>query len=667
MPAGRLSIRENKRLRRGLILALLIWPWLVPAQPWANLAVRSSIWVLAALSLVVLTGWVGQISLAQAGIMGVGAFTAAQITNRVGIEFPLNVVFAGTASAAIAVGIGLPALRIRGLYLAIATLSFQWALEASLLQQRWFSGGFNGVLVPDAHIGPYSLTNDRLMYYAAWTLTALVIFLVANIRDSKTGRAWFAIRGSEVAAKTLGINVMRYKLIAFAVSGFILGVAGSINLSFIGSATPLDYNFAKSIQYLAVAVLGGIGAIAGAVVIGINFVLIDGWLFRDVFQNLDTWVGVITAGLLIFTLIRNPGGMITMRQELRREHLERKARKEARAKRTIVLEPAMMEAESAGESAPMLPETTLVPAEIEISEDAAEQVLAADGNGIGNGRAVSAADRLDALLEARGRRTSRSDAPVMLEATEVTVRFGGVVANDGVSLEVRHGEITGLIGPNGAGKTTFFNAINGLVKPQGGRIRLGGVDIAEAPTFQRAERGMARTFQIMRLFPRLSVFDNLMIGTHLQNGSGFAGNLVMGQRSRAQDARLKQRVRETLAMLGLDGLEDTRVAGLPFGTLRLVELGRALVSQPKLLLLDEPASGLDVTETDGFAEHLFRIRDDMGITILIIEHDMRLVMMACDYVYVMEFGRNLAEGLPAEIQSNEQVIAAYLGQEVVLA
>jgi branched-chain amino acid transport system ATP-binding protein len=321
----------------------------------------------------------------------------------------------------------------------------------------------------------------------------------------------------------------------------------------------------------------------------------------------------------------------------------------------------------AAEAGALAEETTMVPAEVQIAEGAPAPAMEGANGHAGNGHGPSAAQRLASILEARGERTERAETPAILEATDITVRFGGVVANDGVSLEVRHGEITGLIGPNGAGKTTFFNAINGLVKPQSGRIRLGGKDITEIGVHQRAELGMARTFQIMRLFPRLTVFDNLMIGTHLQNTSGFTSNLVMSERSRREDRRLNERVRETMSLLGLEGLEDTRVAGLPFGTLRLIELGRALVSQPKLLLLDEPASGLDVSETDAFAEHLFRIRDEMGHTILIIEHDMRLVMMACDYVYVMEFGQNLAQGLPAEIQRDQSVIAAYLGEEVTVA
>jgi branched-chain amino acid transport system ATP-binding protein len=268
-------------------------------------------------------------------------------------------------------------------------------------------------------------------------------------------------------------------------------------------------------------------------------------------------------------------------------------------------------------------------------------------------------------MKTRGERTRRPDAAPLLEAKDITIRFGGVVANDAVSYEVRPGEICGLIGPNGAGKTTNFNCVNGLLVPNSGSVRFKGQEITEKETHERARLGMGRTFQIMRLFPRLTVLDNLLVGTHLKNESGFVSNLLMTDGTRRQDRQAREQVQEVVAMLGIEQHLEHRVAGLPFGVLRLVELGRAILTQPSLLLLDEPASGLDVSETDAFAEILFRVRDEMGNTILIIEHDMRLVMMICDYIYVLDFGRNLADGFPNEIRANPTVIAAYLGEEAV--
>jgi ABC-type branched-subunit amino acid transport system ATPase component/ABC-type branched-subunit amino acid transport system permease subunit len=645
-------MRSRPGLRWILIIGLIAFPFVLPSN-WADMAVRASILTLSLLSIVILTGWVGQISLAQAALMGVGAFTAAQMTNHLNIEYPFHALFAGAAAALVAVLIGTFALRIRGLYLAIATLAFQWAIEASFLEWRPFSGGFNGVKIDPLKWPCCDFSDVKLLYFLVWPTTILIILMVANLRDSKTGRAWFAIRSSEVAAKTLGINVTRYKLLAFAVSGFVIGVAGSMNLNFIGTATPLDYNFQRSITFLAVAVLGGIGAIAGAVVGAIAYVFSDQYVLT-LWDFLKDKTDLFAAGLLVFTILQNPAGIIGVREQIRERVAERQARKERRGQRkSIVLEPAVAtEGDPPGDGAELVGATA-------VAEAGPPPISGGQEQG------ESSSSRLAAYTSARGQRIERPDAAPMLEVRDVTIRFGGVVANNSVSYEVRPGEICGLIGPNGAGKTTNFNCVNGLLVPNSGSVRFMGGDITNTPVHDRARQGMARTFQLMRLFPRLTVFDNLMVGTHLQNASGFTSNLLMLGGTRKEDRRNRERVMEVLAMLGISEYADSRVAGLPFGVLRLVELGRALVTQPRLLLLDEPASGLDVSETDAFAEILFKVRDEMGHTIFIIEHDMRLVMMICDYLYVLEFGSNLAEGFPHEIQSNPAVIAAYLGEESV--
>ena len=654
-------LRRSRTLRWLLVLGIVLFPWVLPSN-WANMGVAAAILTLALLSVVILTGWVGQISLAQAALMGVGAFSAAQATNHLSIEYPFHAIIAGAAAATMALAIGFFALRIRGLYLAIATLGFQWAVEASFLQWEPFSGGFQGVGIESLKIGSWDFSDDRLMFYLAWSTAIVLILMTANLRDSKVGRAWFAIRSSEVAAKTLGVNVMSYKLLAFATSGFIIGVAGSLRLNFVTTATPLDYSFLRSIVFLAVAVLGGIGAIGGAVLGGIVYTFTDSYVFaQDWFGDFFRGkIEILAAILLIVTVLQNPAGMIGIREELREKRAARHARKERAAGRTIVID-------TSGAAGALADSETTTAAPSEELVGVAAGPPDSDSPPVSGGQdgAGGVTRRLASYAAARGDRTQRVDATPMLEVRDVTIRFGGVVANDGVSYEVRPGEICGLIGPNGAGKTTNFNAVNGLIEPNSGSVRFMGRDITNAAVHERAELGMARTFQLMRLFPRLTVLDNLMVGTHLKNETGFVSSLLMLDRGRQEDARAKEQAEEIMAMLGISQYADAKVAGLPFGVLRLVELGRALVTQPRLLLLDEPASGLDVSETDAFAEILFKVRDEMGHTIFIIEHDMRLVMTICDYLYVLEFGRNLAEGFPKEIQNDKAVIAAYLGEESV--
>jgi branched-chain amino acid transport system ATP-binding protein len=257
---------------------------------------------------------------------------------------------------------------------------------------------------------------------------------------------------------------------------------------------------------------------------------------------------------------------------------------------------------------------------------------------------------------------ARDERRVVLSADGITVRFGGLTAVDDVSLQVREGEIVGLIGPNGAGKTTLFNAISGLNEPTAGTVQLSGEDITRLPVHHRAARGMGRTFQAIQLFPELTVFQNLLVATHLRNSSTFVGNLFASGGAVGEEHVARRRVIQVVQLLGLEDVAHRPVGGLPFGVLRLVEAARALVTGAPFVMLDEPASGLDNTETDRFADLLLWMRQSLGITLLLIEHDVRMVTALTDYMYVIDRGKLIAEGTPDHVQRNEAVVAAYLGR-----
>jgi len=624
-------------LKYGVLAALLAWPFahfpgFLPVDRYSALgdATLAAEYFLVAASLVMLTGWVGQISLAQGSLVGIGAFGSALVARHIGLPFPTGILVAGLVSAAVAALVGVVALRVRGLYLAVATLIVAWMADEYLFVVPWFAGtgGSATLNVKSAgheHAFPFfDFTDRRTFYFVMLAAAGMVFFALLNLRDSKTGRAFAAVRGSEMAAASLGINVVRTKLFAFCFAGLIAGIGGNLILTNQQTVTPDQFGLQGnqgSLILLAIAVVGGLRSLGGAIGAGVVFAALNELVFRV--PSVGRYLQLVSALLLALILLFYPGGLAAVPADVRRLWRRLTGRRPQATAEAVT--PAETDEEQAAPASPV----------VDITRRIAVRDAALTG-------------------------------PV-LRADNITVRFGGLVAVKNASLEVRAGQIVGLIGPNGAGKTTLFNSISGLNSPTSGTVEMYGEDVTDLAVHERAARGLGRTFQVIQLFPELTVFENLLVATHLHNKTGPLAHIAASAGAIRAELDAENTCREIVRFLELTDIADRAVAGLPFGTLRMVELGRALVTGAPIVMLDEPASGLDNTETDRLSEVLLRVRDQMSLSILLIEHDVRMVTAASDYMYVLDRGQLIAQGTPAEVQRDPAVVTAYLGEPVAEA
>jgi sulfate-transporting ATPase len=664
--SGSVTLRSRRPLAVVGVVLLVLWPFVAPFSALGSslLAVEYAV---IAVSLVVLTGWVGQISLAHASFVGIGALLTGIAARDIGVGFPLNIVLGVVVASVVATGLGAVALRVRGLYLAVATLIFAWMADAFLFQSPWVGIDGGNSTIPNQHIGreggfpTLDLTNRRAVYFVLVIVLVLVTAAMSNLKSTRTGRAFFAVRGSELAAAALGIDVVRYKLVAFALSGALAGLGGGLLMIEQRTVVPSQFLFTVSLQYLAIAVVGGLGSLSGAIGAGVVFASLNELFFRVDF--LSGWLEVVSALLLTVVLLAYPGGLAAAGRRVGAAV----AAVESRVDPLLLplLERVRARLRALRPTAPVEPVEEPSPdldwyaAATKAEADRPQEEVVVDAV---DTEPVPAAPRLSFSEASRHLPPNRADRAPLLTASNITVRFGGLTAVADASIEVREGEIVGLIGPNGAGKTTLFNAVLGLNEPATGTIELYGRDVTGVAAHQRAALGVARTFQVLQLFNELTVFDNLLVATHLQNDSGLLGNLTASAKTVDAELRARERVADVLHLLQMEDVADEYARNLPFGILRMVELGRALVTGARLMLLDEAASGLNDAETERLVK-VVRGVSDLGVSVLLIEHDVQMVTKLSDYVYVLDQGRMLSHGEPEVVRRDPNVIAAYLGGE----
>jgi ABC-type branched-subunit amino acid transport system ATPase component/ABC-type branched-subunit amino acid transport system permease subunit len=596
-----------------------------------NLNVAVGITFMAAitmLSIVVLTGYTGQLSLAQYALAGIGALCAARLGEaKWHLPFPLALV-AGTAGAALAgVLFALPALRTRGVNLAVITLGLGLAIQAVVFNSTGIAGGVAGVPVSPPSL--FGIDIDPILNPAHYTIFALLCFTavaiaVANLRRGRAGRRLIAVRTNERAAAALGVNVVGAKIYAFALSAGIAGLGGTL-LAFQSTSVVVGSGYAPadSISAVGLTVAGGAGYVIGPVLGALLQTGSIGSFIADHIASLDAWFPLIGGVSLLLILLTHPDGQA---------HVLVGA-----ARRAVTLLPGR----SGRTEAP--------------AADGRGPAAATDPDEPGPAGTPGRDETGAAAPEAA--RAGRV-APKRLEVTGLGVRFGGVVALDGVSLTVEPGQIVGLMGPNGAGKTTFIDAVSGFVRPAAGSIRLDGEDLGGLGAHRRSRLGLSRSFQSLELFDDVTVRENLMAAADSADGLAYVSNLFWRGR-----IPFSAPAAAAIDEFGLRAVLGKKPTELSYGRRRLVAIARAVAAHPSVVLLDEPGAGLDETESAELGNLVRRLADSWGIGVLLVEHDVRMLFETCDRIVVLDFGRVIADGTPDEIAADPEVRAAYLGED----
>jgi ABC-type branched-subunit amino acid transport system ATPase component/ABC-type branched-subunit amino acid transport system permease subunit len=572
------------------VAALLTLPlWLANAYH-LHVVIMAGIFTILALSLNLLLGYTGQLSLGHAAFFGIGAYTSALLALKLGWPFWLGLPSAAALAGVAGWAIGRLALKVRGAYFVLVTISFAGVI--SLVSVNWMELT-NGPLglpgVPAPELAGVSFRTKFAYYYLVLAAAVGAYVVCHRLVQSRIGRAFLALRENEPLAESVGVDPTRTLVLAAVVSAAMAGVAGSLYAHYVRFVSPEVFLFSYTVTMVIMVVAGGKGTLAGPVVGAILFTVLP-----EVLREAMAWQWQLLAyGVLLVLLVF------------------------------------------------FLP----------------RGIVAHFGRGL-DGTLRGLPQEEGPRPQSRRSNDASPTAPLVID--DLAVEFGGVAALGGVSFTVRPGTITSLIGPNGAGKTTAFNAVTGYLRPRRGRVTFGDEALTGRRPCDIARRGIVRTFQKTSVFPTLSVLDNVLIGLHLRGRAGFTSVLAGRRGVRVEEARLRAEAESTIAFVGLERRRLDAASSLPYGEQRLVELAVALAAQPRVLLLDEPGAGMTGAEKARLVELIRRVREQ-GVTVFLVEHDMRLVMGISDTVIVLNHGRVIAEGPPVTIQAHPDVVRAYLG------
>ncbi len=612
--------RPHRLAFYGIIAIVLVTaPHLMPNNYWLRIFTMTGLWIMLALGLNVVAGFAGLLDLAYVAFFGIGGYTFALLSSSqfdIHLPFVLVLPLAAVFTMIIGIALGSTSIRLKGDYLAIVTLAFAQIFK--LLLQNLDSpvditGGVNGIYSFDPiNLFGFRIVSPIAYAYLIWGFAVVATLGSLRIKHSRIGRGWEAIREDELAAEAMGVNTTGMKLMAFAGGAFTAGAAGALFASFQDSVFPNNFGFQQLVIVYCMVILGGLGNIGGVIA---GAVLLS--ILPEFLREYGAYRMMSYGLILILLMALRPRGIMS-------------------GVGFLVKKKTRPDKDKTGQ--------------LKASTDLYYTQQAKMGD------AAAAASQ---QAYEKGSRT-------LLELKNITRNFGGLKAVDNLSFALHEREILSIIGPNGAGKTTLFNLISGIYPPSAGSVYYEGKNITGLKPHKVVKAGIARTFQNLRLFNKMSILDNARVGRFCRTAAGPLSVLLHLPRHNREEAQTRQKAKDVLALFGarLTGYRlDQEAMFLSYANRRRLEIARALATDAKLLLLDEPSAGMNPQETIEITGFIKNLRDKFGYTILVIEHKLDVVRTISDRVIALDYGLKIAEGSYDEVACNEQVIEAYLGRK----